>query len=551
MPLEDQPLVRVQRGETFTGLEVHLKRTDTGEEWWGVYNGTPVRNEEGDTVLSVLTFQDITDRKMAELALRESEATLRSFYDSAPDLMGVVEISGDNIFHVSGNEASRDFFGVMPAGRWASELGMPPEQVSLWLERYRMCQHQGRPVHFEYPFTRNGSVRWLAASVSYIGALPGERPRFSYVANDITTRKRAQAELHYQYRITSAIAQNAADALYLLDPDGRVTFLNPAAEEMFGFSRAEAIGRFLLELIHHSLPITGYEDVLFRKDGTAVDVSCSKAPVFREGKVTAAVLVVHDVSEKKRTEQRLRETQKVESVGLLAGGIAHDFNNLLTGILGTASLMQYDAPEHLRRQLDTIIDASKKAADLTRQLLAYAGKGRFFVQALNLSEVVRSAADLLTPSLPESVSLRLELQPELPLVKADEGQVQQAVINLITNAAEAIGERPQGSVCVSTRVRQVERELMDDIGQRIGPGRYVVIEVVDNGSGLDPATKAKIFDPFFTTKFLGRGLGLAAVAGIMRAQKGGITIRTAPGKGTSFRLLFPVAESEPSAGVTN
>jgi signal transduction histidine kinase len=198
--------------------------------------------------------------------------------------------------------------------------------------------------------------------------------------------------------------------------------------------------------------------------------------------------------------------------------------------------------------LREIVSASQRAADLTRQMLAYAGKGQFVVERIDLAQLVREIDPLIRTSIPKTVAIQLDLAPDLPAIEADRGQIQQVVMNLIINGAEAIGEGSPGSVSIRTEARDldaeaVQREFPHD---PITPGPYVAIEVRDTGSGMDEATKIRIFDPFFTTKFQGRGLGLAAVAGIMRTQRGAIRVDSSPGRGTSFQVVFPAVAAKPA-----
>ena len=208
----------------------------------------------------------------------------------------------------------------------------------------------------------------------------------------------------------------------------------------------------------------------------------------------------------------MREAQKLESVGLLAGGVAHDFNNLLTGILGNASLVLEELPpaSNVRPLVENVMLASERAADLTRQLLAYSGKGRFVVQPTDLSALVREIGSLIQSSIPKKVRLDFDLQPGLPNVEADPAQIQQLVMNLVINGAEAIGEEKTGKVEVSTRLTHVSQDFVSRnhfIAETIPPGSYVAITVRDNGVGMKPDVRPHIFDPFFTTKFTGRGPG--------------------------------------------
>ena len=254
------------------------------------------------------------------------------------------------------------------------------------------------------------------------------------------------------------------------------------------------------------------------------------------------------LEERARSEERLRETQKLESLGILAGGIAHDFNNLLTGVLGNASLALDDATpgSHLASRLEDVVKATERAAHLTKQLLAYAGKGRFVVEDLDLSHQVREITALVQASIPRTVQLRLELAEHLPCIEADSAQIQQVIMNLVINGAEAIPENQAGSVLVATGVQDVDaayiRTTLPDT--EISDGQYVTLEVHDTGVGIRPDAVRQIFDPFFTTKFTGRGLGLAAVKGIVRGHKGAIKVYSTPGQGTTFKLLFPASRQE-------
>ncbi len=254
------------------------------------------------------------------------------------------------------------------------------------------------------------------------------------------------------------------------------------------------------------------------------------------------VAVFDNITEKKRNEERLRQSQKLESIGLLAGGIAHDFNNLLIGVIGNASLLAemippYDPTSEL---VQRILKTGEQLAHLTRQMLAYSGKGRFFLEILDASTVIHDLADLLRPSIPKKVTLLFDLAENLPRIEADRGQLQQILMNLVINAAEAIGGS-DGAVTVATRAQIVDAAYKRAIpdASDLEDGEYVVIEVRDNGSGMDDTVKTRIFDPFFSTKFTGRGLGLAAVHGIVRGHEGAILVSSEPGKGSTFTVLFP------------
>ena len=256
-----------------------------------------------------------------------------------------------------------------------------------------------------------------------------------------------------------------------------------------------------------------------------------------------------DITEQKRAaeqlrirEDQVRRAQKMESIGVLAGGIAHDFNNLLTGVLGNASLAldSMSTSDPNRPLIEDLMVSATQAADLTRQMLAYAGKGRFIVRPVNISETVRQVANLVRSSVPAIIAIEFDLAEGIPSAEADAGQIQQVLMNLVINASEAIGGQP-GKITIHTGTRNLDPAAIEQFQLDIPEGAYVCLDVRDTGPGVDEAIKSKMFEPFFTTKFAGRGLGLAAVHGIARAHKGAVLVDSGPGGGAQFTVLLPVA----------
>ena len=261
------------------------------------------------------------------------------------------------------------------------------------------------------------------------------------------------------------------------------------------------------------------------------------------------LLAITDISERKRAEERrlqlerqMQQTQKLESLGVLAGGIAHDFNNLLTIILGNTSLALDDLPplSPASESLLTIEKTSLRAAELCRQILAYSGKGRFVIDDIRLGNLVGDMFSLLQSSISKKATLNLNLKEPLPPLHGDPGQIRQIIMNLVTNASEAIGDRG-GVITISTGLMQCSREYLCEayLYENLAEGLYVWLEVSDTGAGMDQETQRRIFEPFFTTKFTGRGLGLSAVLGIVRGHRGALKVYSKPGKGTTFKVLFP------------
>jgi len=359
----------------------------------------------------------------------------------------------------------------------------------------------------------------------------------------------------------AAIVQHSHDAILSKTLDGVVTSWNPAAEELYGYTAMEMLGRNVSVLIPENRTAelasimervrTGetnvpMETVRVRKDRSARDIYVTISPIKDgNGRIIGASSIARDITDRKQSEQKLRETQRLESLGVIAGGVAHDFNNLLVGILGNASLAADSIPPSnpTHALIEHVISAGEKAATLTRQLLAYAGKGNFITKNLDMSVLVREISGLIQTSIPRTVQVRLELASDLPPVLADPGQMQQLIMNLVINGAEAIVEGQNGTVLVTTESQEVDEMYLKTnfAGETASTGRYVSIEVHDSGIGIPEDVRAKIFDPFFSTKFTGRGLGLAAVLGIVKGHKGMIRVYSIPGRGSTFKVLLPAA----------
>jgi PAS domain S-box-containing protein len=261
------------------------------------------------------------------------------------------------------------------------------------------------------------------------------------------------------------------------------------------------------------------------------------------------LVAVTDITERKwaenkrlQLERQMQETQKLESLGVLAGGIAHDFNNLLTVILGNASLALDELPPHSspRDCLEAIEHTALRAAELCRQMLAYSGKGRFVIESIQIGTLIGEMVSLLKASVSKKAILNLNLQEPLPTLRGDPSQIRQIVMNLVINASEAIGDHV-GTITLSTGLmdRSSEYRAEDFLDEQLVENAYVWLEVADTGCGMDPETQRRIFEPFFTTKFTGRGLGLSAVLGIVRGHQGVLKVHSEPGKGTTFKVLFP------------
>ncbi len=292
-----------------------------------------------------------------------------------------------------------------------------------------------------------------------------------------------------------------------------------------------------------------------RPDGSERWVKLNVSALWKETEPpTINLAIAEDITDRKiadsdrrRLDAQLQHAQKLESLGIMAGGIAHDFNNLLTGILGYCDLARMEMPPHSQASdhLTEAVSGARQAADLTKQLLAYSGKGKFVIEQIVLSALIEDMTRLLQISISKKSVLRFSFLPDLPMIDGDATQLRQIVMNLVINASEAIGDR-SGLIAVSTGVIHCDREYLNTTldDQGLPEGMYAFIEVADTGCGMNEETRRKIFDPFFTTKFTGRGLGLSAVIGIVRSHRGTIKCYSEPGKGTTFKVLFPVSEHQ-------
>ena len=378
---------------------------------------------------------------------------------------------------------------------------------------------------------------------------------------DVTSERTAEAELRAANEKLSVVFEHSPYLILLLGPGGIVNFINRVGP---GFRREDVVGgdthSFVRAQFHEQ-----YDRVLadaFR--GTPgrfefLDVQgtwwdATMVPVQSAGRVDQVISFSVDVTEKRkaseetaRMQTHLQDTQKLESLGVLAGGIAHDFNNLLMVIIANTDLAitRVRSDETAAASLDDVMKAAQRAADLCRQMLAYAGRGRFAVQRLDLSRVASEMAKLIEISVSKRVRLERKLADDLPAIEGDPTQIRQVVLNLITNASDAIGDA-QGVITFSTR-----RERLVGAGpttrrssQTLVGGEYVVLEVRDTGAGMDEETRSRMFDPFFTTKASGRGLGLSATLGIIRKHGGVIDVESKVGKGTRISVFFPAVDGE-------
>lgn len=361
------------------------------------------------------------------------------------------------------------------------------------------------------------------------------------------------------------IFESATDIILTHDLDGLITSFNPAGERILGWKAAEVIGLPIFSILAPAeAEIAGglvkggrteavgsgsFHLEFSRADGTTVPFEVNSWIEYQDGEPVGVQAICRDISQRLRVEderirfeRKLQDSQKLESLGILAGGVAHDFNNLLTAILGNASLARLELPagSPTCKSMEEIEMAAERAADLCSQMLAYSGQGRFVVSRIALGNVVMETLELIQASVSKRVKLDINLAETLPPVHGDGAQLRQVLLNLVTNASEAFGEG-HGTIGIRTSMLRAEPKWAADaiLVPEAFEGDYVLLEVSDTATGMNPETVSRIFEPFFTTKFTGRGLGLAAVLGIVRSHRGAIKVQTTLGQGTVFQIALP------------
>ena len=402
----------------------------------------------------------------------------------------------------------------------------------------RWCYEKGRGV-----FDDDGKLRWLDGAIF-----------------DITGRKQVEEEL----RLFRTLVDKSDDAIFAIELEtGRFINVNQKACVNLGYARDELLTMHVEEIdATISEQFTWEEHIQqvrrqgmltiegrhVRRDGTSFPVEVSTKYVRNKNK-DYLIAVARDITERTRAEEerhrleaRIREAERMESLGVMAGGIAHDFNNLLTGVLGNVELLLADlaGESDIRESLEEIRTCATRAAELTNQMLAYSGKGLFVIEMLDVNTLIRQMTPALRAAVPDGTALNIALAGDGPVIKGGPAQIRQVVTALVTNAAEAIGDEG-GTITVTTAAVRIDHED-PAAGHPCGSapeGPYAAIEVADTGTGMDEETLARVFDPFFTTKFTGRGLGLSAAQGIVHGHKGAISIESEPGKGTVVRVLLP------------
>ncbi len=394
----------------------------------------------------------------------------------------------------------------------------------------------------------------------------------SALAEEAQLRSQMAAELQANAALYSSLLNSMVEGVGLFDVEDRFVFANAAAEHLFSKAPGQLVGQCLRDLVDTegvlALSIARREqsqDSVAYKLATRIEGAERRHLLVTETLLgssaagTAPVLrVMHDVTVRERLEQEQRElagqvqrAQAVQSLGVLAGGVAHDFNNLLTGVLGHADLAMLRlgraTPEEMRHSLCEIRDFAREAAALAKQMLAYAGKGTLATEVLSVGDVADEALRLVHSTVAARATLSLAISVALPSVRGDRTQLRQVIVNLLINAVESLGER-RGTLHLTIDSQHLAPDQLGGFWKPERPqaGKHLVLTVSDNGQGISEETLARIFEPYFSTKVVGRGMGLAATLGIIRAHRGSIGVESTQGVGSTFRVLLPLA-SEPAS----
>ena len=513
--------------------------------------------------LSIINAQlrhEIEEREHTEAALEQQRSFLRQIIDTLPQYVFVKDENGRFVIV---NEAIAKLYKSTPEeleGHSGRDFNPHKDELDeLSLQDQAVLASQKEMIWPEQPFTDlDENKRWLKIVKRPLS--PQNEAKYVLgVASDITVVKATTEALREKEEQFRTLVEASFDGLIICE-NHVIKDANFNYATMFGYSSAdEVIGKnaasFLLPESLTRLEKMMLEDrkvsmeaIGIRQDKSTFPLEVISRQINYQGKV-AQISGYRDISTRKQAEEAEQHAKKLESLSIMAGGLAHDFNNLLVAMMGQISLAKAKMePSHSSHEnLDKATQATETAALLTRQLLAYTGQGHFQVEALHLNNLISQNLQLFQDALPQNITFHTSLHPTLPQIQADGAQIQQIIMNLLLNAAEAIGTQP-GKITIATAPHQLVPENLarwQQANKDVTLGDFVLLEIADTGQGMSEATKNSLFDPFYSTKGTGRGLGLAAVLGIIRGHNGGVRVESATGQGTLFQFLLPIGETDP------
>lgn len=527
-------------------------------------------NSQGELAGAIESIRDITERKKVEQALAESEKRYRTLLVNLP--VGVFRSTIDSEGHtLSCNISLARMHGFNNPEEMEkvslADLYVNPDDRIRFVEA--VCS-SGSVTNFEVQLKRvDGGKFWGSLTARAVKDSDGQIKCIDGILENIAERKLSEEELRKSEERFRDLVLSTSDWVWEVDTQGRYTYCSEQVAIVLGYTAEEILGKTPFDFMpaeegtrirkvfknitENLAPIVELENWNIRKDNRKICLLTSGVPMFdKTGDFIGYRGLDRNITnrkeaeaEKQKLEKQILQTQKLESLGILAGGIAHDFNNLLVGILGNADLA-LDSLSPVSPARDNILEieiAAKRASELSRQMLAYSGRGQFIIEVINLNDIIKEMTHLLEVSVSKKAILRLDLAENIPAVKADVTQMRQVIMNLITNASEAIGNR-SGIITITTGAMECDNDYFDGtyFKEDLNEGIYVYFEIADTGCGMKTETQTRIFDPFFTTKFTGRGLGLAAVLGIVRGHMGSLKLYSEVGRGTTFKILLPAIE---------
>ncbi len=530
-----------------------------------LFNAIPFFDQNGEVVGTQGTAHNITQRKKAEEALQESEERFRAFMDNLP---AMAYIKDESLRHIYGNPAACVLFG-RPLEEYIgtrSRDTVSPELGDAIEARDRRVMAEGITIQNDFSrVTRDGAVQWLS-DIKFPITITDGRVRVGGIAFDITERKKAEEALRESEERYRTVADFTYDSEYWIGPDGSLIYQSPSIERITGYKAEEFLKNHpvLFQSIVHpddkelfsnhdkndprSSDVIKYSFRIISKSGEVRWLENISQPVYdSEGNNLGRRGSSRDVTERKRAEEALRESeeqlrqaQKLESIGRLAGGVAHDFNNLLTTIIGYSELisMEEDLNNTTREGVQEIKNSAERAAALTQQLLAFSRKQVLQSQVIDINRLITKLGRMLRRLVSEDIDLTTKLDSNLGKIKADPGQVEQVIMNLVVNARDAMPEG--GTLTIETQGLYLD-ESYHQQHPEVKPGDYVLLAVSDTGHGMDEETRGQIFEPFFTTKEVGKGtgLGLSTVYGIVKQSGGYIWVYSEPNHGTTVKIYLP------------
>ena len=563
-----EPLLQrvIDTGEPITDLEISGETpADLLHQHYWLVSFYPVRMQEGELLGVGVLVSEITERKRAEEALRRSESQLA-------EAQRVAHIGSWN-WNLQKNgltwsDEHYRIFGVQPGDISVNydEVVFDfihPEDRDLVRNVVKKSIETMESFNFYYRIVRrDGEERIIQSSGSIETDEQGQPIRMFGTAQDVTEHRRIEQELRQSEERYRDLVENAHDIIYSHDLKGNYTSINKAGEQITGYSLAETLNLNIAdtvapeyldkakEMLAKKLAgekVTAYEMQILAKNGRRVTVEVNTKLMLHNGVPVGIQGIARDVTERKLLEEQLRQSQKLEAIGQLAGGVAHDFNNLLTVIGGYSSILLGKLPQDSphRSSIEEIKKAGDRASGLTRQLLAFSRKQILQPKVLDLNIVVTDLEKMVRRLIGEDIDLLTVTSPVLGKVKADPGQIEQVLLNLIVNARDAMPKGGKVTIETSNVV------LSEEYAQRHAalPGAYVMLAVSDTGCGMDAEIQPRVFEPFFTTKgsVKGTGLGLATVYGIVKQSGGNIWVYSEPGQGSTFKIYLPRVD-EPMEG---